>query len=105
MSSLTEREEAFELKFVHDQELRFKALARRNRLLGQWVGKRMDLGEVDIEDYVNSILKADLGPAGNDALVGKILGDFQKAQLDMTEDELRQKMADLLALASEQVKD
>ncbi|TIR44824.1 MAG: DUF1476 domain-containing protein, partial [Mesorhizobium sp.] len=65
MSSMKDREEGFERKFVFDEELRFKASARRNRALGLWAAEKLGKSGVDADAYAKEVVRADFEEAGD----------------------------------------
>ena len=99
--SMKDRKDAFENKFAHDADLRFKAEARRNRLLAQWVAGQ--IGRDDVDAYVKEVVISDLDEAGDDDVVRKVMADFEVAGVAMAEADLRAKMSELLAEAVAQV--
>lgn len=101
MSGMSDREKAFENKFAHDQELRFKAEARRNKLLGQWVGGL--LGKADVDAYAKEVIVSDLEEAGDEDVLRKVSADLKAGGVAVTEEEIRAKMRELLAVAAEQI--
>ncbi|HHB81864.1 MAG TPA: DUF1476 domain-containing protein [Devosia sp.] len=101
MSSFDDREKAQEAKFAHDAELRFKAEARRNKLLAIWAAELM--GRSDVDAYVGEVIAADFEEAGDDDVLRKVSGDFAAAGKQMSDADLRAKMDELLAVAQEQV--
>ena len=103
MTTFDKREEAFEQKFAHDEELRFKAAARRDKLLGLWAAEKMGLTGAAAEDYAKSVVVADLELPGDEDLVAKILGDFVKARVDQSEHQIRRQADEFLSVAVEQI--
>ena len=103
MADFNEREKAFEAKFKLDQELRFKATARRNKLLGVLAAQEMGLNELEGESYAKEVIKSDFEKPGDDDVLQKVLTDLQGKEIDISEKELRQKMDDLLEVAIGQV--
>ncbi|MGB0508321.1 MAG: DUF1476 domain-containing protein [Pikeienuella sp.] len=101
MSGFDERQQAFEKKYAHDAEMNFKADARRNKLLGLWLAPQ--LGKDDAEAYAKSVVVADLEEEGDEDVVRKVLLDIIAAGAAITEQELRDKMAELGAEAKAQV--
>ncbi len=101
MSSFDDREKAQEAKFAHDAELRFKAEARRNKLLAIWAAELM--GRSDVDAYVAEVIAADFEEAGDDDVLRKVSADLSGAGKAMDEGQLRAKMDELLAIAQEQV--
>lgn len=101
MSGLSDREKAFENKFAHDQELKFKAEARRNKLLGLWVAGL--LGKDDAEAYAKEVVVADLAEAGDEDVFRKLRADLDAAGVQISDEDLRTKMVDLLGEAIDQL--
>jgi hypothetical protein len=101
MSGFDERQKGFENKFKHDQELQFKVMARRNKLLGQWAAGK--LGRTDVDAYAKEVVASDFEKAGDSDVVAKILGDFKAKGLGVTEAELRAQMEHLLPVAKKQI--
>ena len=101
MTSFDDRERAFEKKFAHDAEMQFKAAARRNKLLGLWLADK--LGEADAEAYAKSVVVADLAESGDEDVVRKVMGDIAAKGAAVSEADLREKMAELMAEAKAQV--
>jgi hypothetical protein len=101
--SFRDREKAFENKFLHDAELKFKAEARRNKLLGLWVAERLGKSGDEAAAYAKEVVAADFEEAGDADVVRKVLADIANAGQQMGEDELRVKMADLMDEAIAQV--
>lgn len=102
MPNFDDREKGFERKFALDQELEFKATARRNRLLGEWAANLMGLENV--ADYAKAVVKSDFEQPGDEDVLNKVLGDLKGAGLTTGEGEVRRKMDELLAVAREQVR-
>lgn len=104
MSNFQERQKAFESKFAHDQELRFKVIARRNRLLGEWVAANLlGLGGSEAAAYAKSVVAADFEKPGDDDVVAKVMADITAKGADFSEHRLRNRMSELLETAMEQV--
>lgn len=101
MTSFDKREEGFEKKFAHDEELRFKAMARRNKLLGMWAAAK--LGRSDADAYAKEVVLADFEEAGDDDVLRKIHKDFETAGVKISDQEIRAQMTELLAEAVAQV--
>lgn len=102
MTTFDEREQAFERKFAHDQELEFKATARRNRLLGEWAAGLMGLATVD--EYARAVVKSDFEQPGDEDVLRKVFQDLSGSGVAVSEGEVRMKMQELLAVAREQLK-
>ncbi len=101
MSGMSDREKAFENKFAHDQELRFKAEARRNKLIGLWVAGL--LGKTDADAYAKEVVAADFEEAGDADVIRKLKADLTAGGVSVTDEELRSKMLEFLAEAVAQV--
>ncbi len=101
MTTFDKREKAFEDKYKHDQELRFRVEVRRNKLLGLWAAEL--LSKDDAEAYAKEVVSAEFEEPGDTDLVHKILGDLQDGGIEMSEHRLRNKMKECLAEAKEQV--
>ena len=104
MSSFDKREEGFEKKYALDEEQKFKAEARRNRLLGMWVAEKLGKAGDDAVAYAKEVVASDFEEAGDGDVVRKVLGDLTAKGIAMTEPQLRVKMDELMALAAAQVK-
>ena len=104
MTAFNDRENAFENKFALDEELRFKAMARRNKLLGLWAAERLGKSGPDAEAYAKSVILADFEEVGDADVLRKVLGDLQVGGQNVPEGELRAKMDELAARAVEDVK-
>lgn len=103
MSSFDKREEGFEKKFAHDQELRFKAAARRNKLLGLWAAEKLGKQGPDAEAYAKTVIAADLEETGDEDVFCKIQSDFAAAGVDQSEHQIRRNMDELMAEAIRQI--
>ena len=102
MTTFDRREEGFENKFAHDEELKFRALARRNKRLAAWAAEK--LGKADAEAYFKEVMAADLEEAGDDDVIRKIAADFKAAGVEQSEHQIRHRMDELLAAAVEDIK-
>ena len=101
MTTFDKREEGFEKKFALDEELKFKADARRNKLLGLWAAEKLGLSGDAANAYAKEVVAADFDSAGGAA--GKVMVDLTAKGDALTEAELRAKMNELMALAISQV--
>jgi hypothetical protein len=104
MTTFDKREEGFEKKFAHDAELKFKAEARRNKLLGLWVAEKLGLSGEAANTYAREVVAADFEEAGDGDVVRKVMNDLNAKGIAMSEAELRAKMDELMAQAIIQVK-
>ena len=103
MANFDEREKGFENKFKHDEELRFKATARRNRLLGEWAGGLMGMSGDEVVAYAKEVVKSDFERPGDDDVLEKVLGDLQAKGVDSSEHIVRKHMDDLMSEAVRQI--
>ncbi|KPB00169.1 DUF1476 domain-containing protein [Ahrensia marina] len=101
--SLEDRKAAFENKFAHDAELRFKAEARRNRLLGEWVAEKLGKSGDEIAAYAREVVASDFEEAGDEDVFRKVRGDFDEANVPISDTDIRAKMVELMELAIQQV--
>jgi hypothetical protein len=103
MTEFNERGKGFEAKFKLDEELRFKANARRNRLLGVWAAEQMGLGESEAVAYAKEVVKSDFEEPGDDDVLQKVLADLQGKGVETSERQLRKRMDELMNVAVAQV--
>ena len=103
MTTFDDREKAFERKFAMDQDLRFNAEARRNKLLAEWAGAKLGITGAALEDYIKAVRKADLAEKGDEDVVRKLRKDFDDKGIKVSDDEIRSAMMDFLAAAVQQV--
>ena len=101
--SMKDREEAYENKFAHDAELRFKAEARRNKLLGLWAAEKLGKSGDEADAYAKEVIVADFEEAGDEDVFRKIRKDFDDAGVEQSDDQIRRMMTELLATAVEQI--
>lgn len=85
MTTFDDRERAFEAKFAHDEEMAFRVVARRNRLLGVWAAELMKLTPEEADAYAKTVVHADLEEAGDGDVVRKVVGDLTAAGIDIDE--------------------
>jgi hypothetical protein len=104
MTTFDKREEGFEKKFALDEEQKFKALARRNKLLGLWAAEKLRLAGDAANAYAREVVAADFAEAGGQNALHKVLNDFVAQDVAITEAELRAKVDELIAQAVAQVK-
>ena len=103
MSQFEDRERSFESRFAKDEELRFKSVARRNRLLGQWAAEKLGRTGEAADAYAKEVVRSDFDEPGDEDVFRKVRGDFNAAGIEMTDSELRLKMRQLLITAAEQL--
>ena len=104
MTTFDKRQEGFEKKFAHDEEMRFKAMARRNKLLGLWAAEKLGLSGAAADDYAKSIVKADFEEAGDEDVFRKIRADFNAKNVAQSDHQIRRTMEELMQKAVDQIK-
>ena len=103
MTTFDKREEAFEKKFVIDEELRFKAVARRNRMLGMWAAEKLGKSGTDAQTYAKDVVVAEFD-GGDAGVIAKVMGDLAALGVASSEDELRIKMDEWMARSIAEIK-
>lgn len=103
MSGIGDREKAFENKFAHDEALRFKAEARRNKLLGMWAAEKLGKSGDDAAAYAKEVIRSDFAEPGDEDVFRKIRADFDAAGVQQSDHQIRRTMEELMATAREQV--
>ncbi len=104
MTTFDKRTEGFEKKFALDEEQRFKAMARRNKLLGLWAAEKMGMAGADADAYAKSVIRADFEEAGDDDVFRKVKGDLDAAKVEQSDHQVRRTMDELLQTAITQIK-
>ncbi len=105
MTTFDKREEGFEKKFALDEEQKFKAEARRNRLLGLWAAEKLGMTGDAASTYAKEVVAADFEEAGDGDVLRKVASDLAKKGVAVTEADVRAKMSELMAVAAAQVKE
>jgi hypothetical protein len=103
MTSFDDRERAFETKYARDEEMQFRIVARRNRLLGEWAARKMGLSEAEAESYAKDVVRADFEEAGDEDVIRKVLGDLTAAGVDCDEAAIRDALGHKLVEARRQI--
>jgi hypothetical protein len=98
-----DRKKAAEGKWAHDEAMRFKVMARRNKLLGQWAAGEMGISGAESDAYAKAVVAADFEEAGDEDVFRKIRKDFDDKKVAASDHVIRKKMEDLLAVAGDQV--
>jgi hypothetical protein len=104
MSGFDKREEGFEKKFALDEELRFKAMARRNKYFGLWAAEKLGLSGADAEAYAKAVVIADFDEPGEDDVYRKVRADFDAKGVKIADKEIHEAMNELLGKAVEEIK-
>ena len=103
MTTFNDRERAFEAKYARDEEMQFRIIARRNRLLGEWAARLMGLNDAESESYAKDVIRADFEEAGDDDVVRKVLGDLTSAGVDADEAKIREALGHKTVEARRQI--
>jgi len=104
MSTFDKREETFEKTFVHEEELQFRAEARRNKLLGLWAAEKLGKTPEQARIYANELVAAETAANASQIVLERVLKDFQAAGVDQSEHQVRRMMDELLATATAEIK-
>jgi hypothetical protein len=104
MTVMKDREESFERMFAHDEELKFKAMARRNKMLGLWAAEKLGKSGAEAEAYAKEVVVADFEEGGDHDVFRKVRKDFDAAGIAQSDHQIRRTMEELLALAIEEVR-
>ncbi len=104
MTTFDKREEGFEKQFAHDEDLRFKATARRNKLLGKWAAEKQGLSGDAADAYAKEVVMADFEEAGDNDVFRKIRADFDAKGVTASDEDIRSQMMTLLAQAVIEIK-
>ncbi|MCO5090574.1 DUF1476 domain-containing protein [Bosea sp. (in: a-proteobacteria)] len=103
MTTFDQRKDAYENKFAHDEELRFKATARRNKLLGLWAAEKLGKSGAEADAYAKAVVVADFEEAGDEDVVRKVRNDFAAAGVALADAEIRAVMTELLIRAADEI--
>lgn len=103
MTTFDDRQKAHEAKFARDEDMAFRVTARRNRLVGQWAAARMGLTPEETDAYAKGVVQADFEEAGDEDVIRKLLGDLTAAQIETSDEEIRQALADMTVEARRQL--
>jgi hypothetical protein len=93
MTTFDDRERAFEAKYARDEDMAFRVIARRNRLLGEWAARLMGLSEEETSAYAKEVVRADFEEAGDEDVIRKLLGDLTGAQVEIDDAKIREALA------------
>lgn len=98
------REKAFEIRFARDEELKFRATARRNKLIGLWAARKLGMGDAEAADYARSVVLADLTRVGGRDVAAKLAADLTEARVPVTDGEIQVALRDFMAQAELEVR-
>jgi hypothetical protein len=103
MSQFDDRERAYEAKFAHDEEMQFRIIARRNRLVGEWAARKMGLSEEETASYAKDVVRSDFESAGDEDVIRKVLGDLTSAGVESDEAQIREALGNKMIEARRQI--
>jgi len=103
MTTFADREKEFETRFKHDQEFRFKATARRNRLLGLWAAQRMGLAGAEADAYAREVVAAEFEPGGDKHVIDKVVADLAAKGHSITPAQVRFELKHFAEQAKQQL--
>ena len=103
MTQFDDRERAFETKFAHDEQMNFRIIARRNRLLGEWAARKMGLSDEETAAYAKDVVRADFEEAGDEDVIRKVLGDLTGAGIEVSDAEIRDALGHKMVEARRQI--
>ena len=103
MTTFDKRKDAYESKFARDEELKFKATARRNKLLGLWAAEKLGKTGADAEAYAREVIRSDMEEAGDNDVFRKVRRDFDAAGVQESDHQIRRSMDELMAEAVAQI--
>lgn len=103
MNNFQDREKAFEAKFAHDEEMRFKVEARRDKLLGLWLAEKLGKSGDAAAEYAKEVVISDLKEAGDADVIAKVMADINEAGLDISENEIVEKLSEYYVVAAEEL--
>lgn len=103
MSTFDDRERQFEAKYSRDEDLKFRVIARRNRLIGEWAAAQLGLSGEAVKEYAQAVVASDFQKPGDSDVVEKLMTDLSGKGLDIDERRLRNRMADMLETAKKQI--
>ena len=103
MTSFDDRERAFETKYARDEEMAFRVVARRNKLVGQWAAAKMKLTPEEADAYSKAVVQADFEEAGDEDVMRKLLGDLTAAGVETDEGSVRRALEEAMVDARRQL--
>lgn len=101
--ALSEREQAFENKFKHDEQLKFRISSRRAKLFGLWVAEQMGLSGQDADEYAREVVTADMDEPGSDDMIRKVTADLERKNVEISAHRLQSKVDELLERATREI--
>ena len=102
MTTFDDREHAFEAKYARDEEMAFRIVARRNRLVGAWAATQMGLTPEETDAYCRAVVQAEFEEAGDEDVVRKLLGDLIAAGVQTDDATVRRALDERMVEARRQ---
>jgi hypothetical protein len=103
MTTFDDREKAYERKFAQDEELRFRATARRNKLFGLWAAEKLGLAGTEADEYAKSVIRADFAQPGDDDVIGKVRADLDAKGISQSAHQLERTLSEKMEEAVRQI--
>ena len=103
INSFNDREKGFEAKFKLDQETEFAITARRNKLLGLWLGEKLGLNDSEISEFAASVVASDLEEPGDEDVIRKCMADIKERGADISDEDIRNKITEFSEEAYKQI--
>lgn len=103
MTSFDDRQKGFENKYKLDEEMKFKVIARRNKLLGEWAGRQLGLAGAELDAYAKTVVMSDFDKPGDDDVMDKVTADLKAKGVSITSGIVRAEMDKLIAVAKDQL--
>ena len=103
--SFNDRAQDFEGRYVHDQELKFRIEARRNKLLGLWAAGKLGMSDEDASKYAQDVINVAFQAPGDDGIFNRIRGDFDAAKIEQSDHQIHRHMSECLAEAETQIRE
>lgn len=103
MSQFDDREKSFEAKFAHDEEIKFKVFARRNKLAGLWAARKLGLHGAAADGYAAEVVKASATSADQENVFTKLKHDLDAKAVGLSDHQIRREMEDLFDEARRQI--
>lgn len=105
MTTFDRREQAYEAKLAHDEELKFKATVRRDKYLGRWAAEKLGKSGADVEAYAAALVTTEIKQDGEESVFSAIRADFDAAGVAQSDHQIRRQMSDLMARAAKEIID
>jgi hypothetical protein len=103
MTTFDEREKAYEAQLAHDEELKFRAYVRRNKMLGLWAAEKLGKNRAAATDYAAALIKTHIEGTGDESVFAKLRADFDAAQVTVSDHQIRREMVELFAMATKEI--